>query len=194
VISPASCRIRRIVEVDGAPRPSRSRCQRIVSGPASSPSAIELRSQLNHPLTNRLRRGDRRALRTPGARLQGVQATVPIAGQEAVEMPAGDPVLGGSCGNGQLLGNDLKDSNASSGHARDCSPTPGQAAPGDRRCGTRSARASATTAGTPSSASRQGVTDVPTHEGPITWDICPEPRHPRSPLRKSLQIVVRNVS
>jgi hypothetical protein len=69
----------------------------------------------------------------------------------------------------------LKDSNASMGHARDCQPTPGQARTGDRRSGTRSARASATNAGL-------GVTYVPTHERPITWDICPEPRHPRSPL------------
>ena len=29
-----------------------------------------------------------------------------------------------------------------------------------------------------------GVTYVPTHEGPITWDICREPTHPRSPSRK----------
>jgi len=41
-------------------------------------------------------------------------------------MPAGDPVLGSSRSDRQLLRNDLKNSNASSGHARDCSPTPGQ--------------------------------------------------------------------
>ena len=63
-------------------------------------------------------------------------------------MPAGDPVLGSGSGDRQLLGNDLEDSNTRSGHARDCPPTPGQAAPGDRRCGTRSARTSTTTAGT----------------------------------------------
>ncbi len=62
-------------------------------------------------------------------------------------MPAGDPVLGGSRSDRQLLGNDLKNSDMSSGHAPDCSPTPGRTAPGDRRSGTRSARASATTAG-----------------------------------------------
>ena len=90
-------------------------------------------------------------------------------------MAARDPVLGSSRGDRQLLRNDLKDSNASSGHARDRSPTPGQAAPGDRRCSTRSARASATTAATPPSAPRQGVTHVPTHERPITWDISPNP-------------------
>ena len=89
-------------------------------------------------------------------------------------MPAGEPVLGSSRGDRQLLRHDLKDSNASSGHARDRQPTPGRRAPGDRRCGTRSARASATTAGL-------GVTYVPRHEGRITWDICREPRHP--PLR-----------
>ena len=39
-------------------------------------------------------------------------------------MPAGDPVLGSSRGDRQLLRNDLKDSNASSGHARDSSAHP----------------------------------------------------------------------
>ena len=63
-------------------------------------------------------------------------------------MPAGDPVLGCSRGNRQLLGHDLKNSDASSGHARDCQPTPGRSAPGDRRSGLAlRARASATTAG-----------------------------------------------
>ena len=95
----------------------------------------ELRSQLDHPLTNRLRRGDRRGLRTAGPRLQGVQAAFSETGQEAVEMPAGDPELGRSRGDRQLLGNDLENSNTRSGHARDCPPTPGQAAPGDRRYG-----------------------------------------------------------
>jgi hypothetical protein len=64
----------------------------------------------------------------------------------------------------------LKNSNASKRHARDCQPTPGQARTGVRRSGTRSARASATNAGL-------AATYVPTHERPITWDICPEPRH-----------------
>ena len=89
-------------------------------------------------------------------------------------MPAGEPALGSSSSNRRLLGNDLKDSDASSGHARDCQPTPGQARTGDRRSGPRFARASATNAGL-------GATHVPTHERPITWDICREPRHP--PLR-----------
>ena len=44
-------------------------------------------------------------------------------------MPAGDPVLGNSRGDRQLLRNDVKDSNASSGHARDCPATPGRARP-----------------------------------------------------------------
>jgi len=91
-------------------------------------------------------------------------------------MPAGEPVLGSSRGDRQLLRHDLKNSNASSGHARDCQPTPGQARTGDRRSGTRSARTSATTAGL-------GVTYVPRHEGHITWDICREPRHLRPHLR-----------
>ena len=50
-------------------------------------------------------------------------------------MPAGEPLLGCSRGDRQLLGHDLKNGDASSGHARDCSPTPGRHAPGDRRSG-----------------------------------------------------------
>ena len=76
-------------------------------------------------------------------------------------MPAREPVLGSSSGDRQLPGNDLNDSNASRRHARDCQPTPGQARTGDRRSGTRSARASAPNAGL-------AVTHVPTHQRPIT--------------------------
>ena len=108
----------------------------------------QLRSQLDHARANLPRRRDRRRPRAPGARLERFQASFSVAGQEAVKMPTGNPVLGCSRGNRQLLGHDLKNSDASSGHARDCSPTPGRCTPGDRRCGTRSARASATTAGT----------------------------------------------
>jgi hypothetical protein len=46
-------------------------------------------------------------------------------------MPAGDPVLGGGLGDRQLHGHDLKNSDASSGHAGDCSPTPGRRPPGE---------------------------------------------------------------
>jgi hypothetical protein len=93
-------------------------------------------------------------------------------------MPAGEPVLGSSSGDRQLLGNDLKNSNASMRHARDCRPTPGQARTDARRSDTRSARASATNASL-------DATYVPTHERPNTCDICPEPRHP-SGIRSSL--------
>ena len=95
-------------------------------------------------------------------------------------MPAGVPVLGSGLSNGGLFGNDLENSDASTGHARDCQTTPGQARPpiaapaspsgrrlrNDRRCLART---------------EPGVTDVPRHQRPITWDICPEPRH--LPLR-----------
>jgi hypothetical protein len=40
VINPAACKIRRIVDLDGAGNLSRSRCQPIVTGPASNPSAV----------------------------------------------------------------------------------------------------------------------------------------------------------
>jgi len=128
-----------------------------------------------------LRRRDRRRPRASRARLERLKTSFPVAGQEAVQMPAGDPVLGCSRGNRQLLGHDLKNGDASSGHARDCSPTPGRRAPGDRHSGPRSARASATTAGL-------RVTYVPRHQGHITWDIRREPRHPLSAVKPSVRL------
>ena len=95
-------------------------------------------------------------------------------------MPTGVPVLGSGLSNGGLFGNDLENSDASTGHARDCQTTPGQARPaiaaaappsGLRLRNDRRSLAS----------TEPGVTYVPTHERPITWDLCPEPRHP--PLR-----------
>jgi hypothetical protein len=76
----------------------------------------------------------------------------------------------------------LKNSNTRSGHARDPHRTPGQAAPGDRRYGLALRARPPRRPPEPCSTPQRGVTYVPRHEGPITWDICPEPRHP--PLRK----------
>ena len=42
-----------------------------------------------------------------------------------MQVPAGEPVFDRSLGNGQLLRDDLENSNASSGHARDSQPIPG---------------------------------------------------------------------
>ena len=145
----------------------------------------QLRSQLDHPHANLLRRRDRCRPRAARARLERSKASCSVAGQEAVQMPAGEPVLGSSRGDRQLLGHDLENSNTRSGHARDCPPTPGQATPGDRRCGVAlrappPRRPPQPQAPTPP----PGETYVPTHEGPITWDICREPTHPRSPSRK----------
>jgi len=46
-----------------------------------------------------------------------------------MKMPTGEPVLGSSSSNGQLIGDDLEDSNTGSGHPRKVAPTP-DAAPG----------------------------------------------------------------
>jgi hypothetical protein len=54
VINPSWCRIRRIVEVEGARSPACSRCQAIVTGPASSPSAPSW-PRSDDPLTDLLR-------------------------------------------------------------------------------------------------------------------------------------------
>jgi hypothetical protein len=77
-------------------------------------------------------------------------------------MPAGEPVLGSSSSNRQLARIDLENSNVSTGHARQRTPPTG--GPGDRRSGTRSARASATTA----APSELGETYDPRHERHIT--------------------------
>ena len=61
-------------------------------------------------------------------------------------MPTGVPVLGSSGSDGQLVSEDLENSNASTRHPAP-SPPPRTDRAGDRRCGTRFARASATTAG-----------------------------------------------
>ncbi len=39
-------------------------------------------------------------------------------------MPAGEPVLGSSSSGGQLVGDDLENSNTGSGHARKVAPSP----------------------------------------------------------------------
>ena len=93
-------------------------------------------------------------------------------------MPAGEPVLASSSSNGQLIGNDLENSNTGSRHARKVAPTP-DTAPG--------AAAPAQPSGLrlhshPREPSGQRETYVPRHERPITWDICHEPRH-LHPLR-----------
>src|SRR4051794_8678329 len=101
--------------------------------------------------------------------------------EEAVQVPAGDPILGGSRADRQLLGRDLKNGDASSGHASDCSPTPGRRA---RRALLRVA-IRALPPRRPPNLTRPwpGVTYVARHQGPITWDISPEARH--FPLRCS---------
>ena len=71
--------------------------------PGIRPGASQLPAQLDDPLDNDLRRCLRAGPRTPGPRLKGVQAALAEAGEEAVQMPAGDPVLGGDRGNGSCL-------------------------------------------------------------------------------------------
>ena len=96
-------------------------------------------------------------------------------------MPAGEPVLGSGSSNGQLVGDDLENSNAGSGHPRQGGPAPDAARRSPLRPALR-ARASTATAGKDLNPSLADVTHVPRHERPITWDICPEPRHRRSRL------------
>jgi hypothetical protein len=103
---------------------------------------------------------------------QSVQPAPAVETEKAVKMAAREPLLSSGLCDRQLARGDVENSNTGTGHARDCQPTPGQARTGDRRCGTRSARASATNAGL-------DETYVPTHERPITWDISREPRHLR---------------
>src|SRR5680860_1508786 len=74
------------------------------SWPCASSSA-----QGHEPRLNGIRRAAWVAVRTPRARLEGIQATVPIATQQALQVLAAHPVLACSSGRGQLPGHDLED-------------------------------------------------------------------------------------
>src|SRR4051794_15352067 len=90
-----------------------------------------------------------------------------------MEMPAGDPVRGGSRGDRQLVGNDLKDSDTSTGHARASNP-PGRRA---RRSPLRhSLRSRLRDDRRNLNPTRPGVTYVPRHEGriPETYVLNPD--------------------
>ena len=91
-----------MVEVDGTVRPSRPRCQAIVTGPASSPRAVS--SVRSATIRARTASGVRPGVgeRPAGARLEGVEPAVPVPAQEAVQVSAADPVLRRRGGDGQL--------------------------------------------------------------------------------------------
>jgi hypothetical protein len=128
----------------------------------------QLRSQLDHPLTNLLGRGDRRRLRTPGARLKRLQTPFPVASQQAVQMLTGEPVLDSRLGDRQLMGDDLENSNADTGHALRLSAAPRTRRAGDRRYGIALRAPPPRRPSQPLSTPKPGVTYVPRHEGPIT--------------------------
>ena len=121
---PAAWRMRRIVEVEGARRPSRSRCQAIVTGPASRPCARELGAQGDDALAHRLRCPAGVAAWSAGARLDRLEAALAVAAQEAVQMLAAEAVLGRGGGDGQLVRDDLEDGDPVLRHATDCRPCP----------------------------------------------------------------------
>ena len=91
-----------MVEVDGTGRPSRPRCQAIVTGPASRPRAVSSvrRATIRARTASDVRL--RVAMRPARARLEGLEPAVPVAAEEPVQMPAAHPVLGRGGGDGQL--------------------------------------------------------------------------------------------
>ena len=102
VTRPAACRMRRMVEVEGGRWPSRSRCQAIVTGPASRPRLVSCRRRST--IRSRTAVAVAAGVRSwsPGAGVDGVEAAVAVAGEQAVEVPAAVAVLGRGGGDGQL--------------------------------------------------------------------------------------------
>jgi hypothetical protein len=92
--------------------------------PRVEPVGGQPRAQRDHPLADQHR--GRRSVRSRAARagLERVQASFPIGDQKTMEMPAGEPVIGSGSGHGQLLGDDLENSNVSTRHLRTVSPPP----------------------------------------------------------------------
>jgi hypothetical protein len=133
-------------------------------------------TQLKYSLTDLWRGRSGGPVRPSRTRLDSVQATGPIASQKAMKVPVGEPILGSSS-DGQLVGNDLENSNTGSRHARKGHPRLG-GTPAAAHSG------SALRASPPRLAAAL-VTYVPTHERPITWDICSEPTHLQAHFARS---------
>ena len=113
-----------MVEVDGTGRPSRPRCQAIVTGPASRPRAVSSVRRATIRVAHGVRRPARVGQRPARARLEGLEPAVPVAAEQAVQMPAADAVLGRGGGDGQLRGDDLEDGHPMLRHAPDCHACP----------------------------------------------------------------------
>jgi hypothetical protein len=137
----------------------------------------ELRSQLDHAPTHLNRGRDRRRLRAPRARLERVEAALPVTGEQALQMPARDPDSAAAAVTVSCLDTTWRTATRARDMRATVRPPPDGRAAGRRGVVARRAPPPRRPAG-------PAVTYVPTHERRITWDICPEPRHPRSPLRK----------
>jgi hypothetical protein len=67
--------------------------------------------------------GGRVRQRLPGAGVDGVKTTLAVARKEAMQVAAAVPVLGSSCGDGELASGDLQDGDPRFRHARSLSPS-----------------------------------------------------------------------
>ena len=105
----------------GLARPSRPRCQAIVTGPASSPRAVSSVRSVDDPGADLVRRPAGAGERTAGTRLEGLEPAVTVAAEQALEMLTTDPVLGRGGGDGQLRGDDLQDGHPMLRHAPELS-------------------------------------------------------------------------
>ena len=75
-----------MVEVDGTGRPSRSRCQAIVTGPASSPRAVSSRPEGDDPVADRVGVWPRAGQGSAGTWLEGLEPAVAVAAEQAREV------------------------------------------------------------------------------------------------------------
>jgi hypothetical protein len=87
-------------------------------------AAGELRAQLDDPRTHGLGRPAGVAAWPARARLQGLEAAVPVPAEQAVQVLPAHPVRGRGGGDGQLLRDDLEDGHTVLRHAPDCRACP----------------------------------------------------------------------
>ena len=122
--SPAACRMRRIVELEGTRRPSRSRYPAIDERAGVEPVCRELGAQGHDALTDGRGCAARVGVWPPGTGLERLEAALPVWAQDSVQVSPAEAELGGGSGDGQLVRDDLEDGDAVLRHARDCHACP----------------------------------------------------------------------
>ena len=90
-----------MVEVDGTGRPSRSRCQPMVAGPASRPRH-KVDPQCGDPIAERVGRAAGTGARPARPRIEAIDTGVAVPAKEPVQVAAAYAGLGRRGGDGEL--------------------------------------------------------------------------------------------